>query len=238
MSWPRGRLEEPPLSAFLAIEGSNQFRPHFIGGLTDHWPQRGYDALAIRPATLHGLYSCFEHAGGSAPPAGMCCRDHAGCMVGEQDRPAIGCRNRNREPGTRCHQRISARPCLDAPRSINNDDLRRVDLIRGEQILGADPEGGCHAGAVFRHFSGVIIRPDACVEAGVDALGYAPLASEEGVADTRKRRERGSLQHAQASKPGSECSLGLDKARTFISWPMPRRPSSVSRPTAASMVLA
>ena len=110
--------------------------------------------------------------------------------VGEQDRPAIGGRYADREPGVAVTTASARGRASGAQGCSDRHHLRRMDLIGGEEAIRRDAERCRHAGAVLRHVRGRIVGAGAAVEACVDAVGDAARAGEEGVADAGQRGQR------------------------------------------------
>ena len=74
--------------------------------------------------------------------------------IGEQNRAAIG---RGHADGERAHagdDGVGARPRVGRPRRFGDDDVRRVDLIGGEEAVRLDAERRRHARAIFRDVFG------------------------------------------------------------------------------------
>ena len=115
--------------------------------------------------------------------------DHLRLRVGEQHWSAI--RRRYAESDARHfrHHGIDARSVVARPRLLDHDDIGRVDLIGGEEMLRLDAERLRHPAAVFVDVVGVIFRADAAIERRVNALRHAAGAREERVANAVERRE-------------------------------------------------
>ena len=79
--------------------------------------------------------------------------------------------------------------------AVGDDDMRRVDLVGGEQTVRLDVERRRHARAIFRDMGGAVARADTAIEAGIEAAGDAALPREEGVADAGKRKGLGLDHH-------------------------------------------
>ena len=62
-----------------------------------------------------------------------------------------------------------------------------MDLIGGEEAIRRDAERRRHAGAVLGDVRGRVLGADAAIEAGIDAVGHAAVAGEEGVPDAGER---------------------------------------------------
>ena len=85
------------------------------------------------------------------------------------------------------------RSCAVHGRSIVTD-VGRMDLIGGEEAIRPHPERRRHAGAVLGDVRGRVLGARAAIEAGIDAVGHAAVAREEGVPDAGERGECGGLQ--------------------------------------------
>src|SRR5258708_26697072 len=119
-----------------------------------------------------------------------------------------------------------------------------MDLVRADQALGRTAHLLGHRAAVFGDAGGVVVRAEAAIEALVDSVGYPTLAGEEGVAQPGNGCEqRRSERHAVSSpgaggsslRPATEVRLGSVTASTLNIDPMPPRPLSVRRFSAAAM---
>src|SRR3954467_13817965 len=108
-----------------------------------------------------------------------------------------------------------------------------MDLVGGEQAIRRDAERRRHAGTVLRDTRGRVVGADAAIEAGIDAVGHAAGAREEGVADAGQRGEGIRLQHAHIVKPGRAGSFGAERAIALTRRPMPVRSSLIRRSSAA-----
>src|SRR6202012_2312533 len=95
-----------------------------------------------------------------------------------------------------------------------------------------------HPPAVFRDMGGIVVRPEAAIEAGIDAAGDAALAGEKGVAQARNGREQRRSQRHRVStlavdsasvSPAIEVRWGSEIATTLNIEPMPPRPPPISR---------
>src|SRR5450759_279918 len=81
-----------------------------------------------------------------------------------------------------------------------------------------------HPAAVFRDPGGIVVRAEAAIEIGVDAVGHAALAGEEGMTQAgngrEQRRSEPHLSSALAScfsspSPASEMMEGSEIASTL-----------------------
>ncbi len=129
---------------------------------------------------------------------------------------------------------VGARPTCMRPGLIGHHHVGRMDLIGRDQAIRRHAERCGHAGAVFGDLVGRIVRADAAIERGIDALRHAAVACEEGVANARELGERRGLQHTAGSysNPGGTPTDGCAKAATLNSMPMPVRPWPISRASA------
>src|SRR2546429_9842013 len=87
---PWRRPEESFVIRVFGRETSDEFGSDLVVRLADGRPKRDRKAGAVRPASLHGRDRRFEHAAGSAPPAGMGHADHGRGFIDEQEGGAIG----------------------------------------------------------------------------------------------------------------------------------------------------
>src|SRR5262249_50726298 len=148
------------------------------------------------------------------------------------------------------HDRVGARTLVRRPRTVDDHDVGRVDLVGGEQPIRCDAERHRHAGAVLRDAAGDVARANPGIEAGIDAFGHAAVAGEERMTDARERCKRGGLQPARVvpglagrrvdagahtSKPGRTSSCGLARITALIMRPMPVGSSLVRRASAVSI---
>src|SRR5580700_1904458 len=229
------RREEAVAGGVFCVKAGNQIGADFVIGLPDHRSDDGADLAARGAEPLHGIDRGLDDAGERAAPAGMGGTDDAGVWLGEEDRPAIGGADAD---GERPHARddgVGAGPGLRQPRRFRDYHLRRMNLIAGQKAARLDPDRGRHAGAVFRDMGAVVIRPDAAIEARIEAAGNAALACEEAMADAVER-ERSSLDHhGGVANPGSGPSFGSAMAIALNNSPMPCAPVSVRRERASSI---
>ncbi len=65
--------------------------------------------------------------------------------------------------------------------TVDCDDVCAVVLMHGHQMPGLHDLG--HAAAVAAHVFGSVIRPQAAIQAGIDAPGHPALTGKEGVFD-------------------------------------------------------
>src|SRR5258705_11202413 len=119
-----------------------------------------------------------------------------------------------------------------------------MDLVRAEQGLRCNTLLSGHVAVIFRGAGGVVVGAEAAIEALVDSARYPALAGEEGVAQPGNGCEqRRSERHAVSSpgaggsslRPATEVRLGSVTASTLNIDPMPPRPLSVRRLSAAGI---
>src|SRR5665213_1629720 len=84
-----------------------------------------------------------------------------------------------------------------------------MNLVDGEQMVRLNAKRRRHARAVLGNVAGCIVRADAAVEAGIDALRHAAGAGKKAVADARELAERGCLQHGLTFKSGRYAERGM-----------------------------
>src|SRR6266508_956206 len=119
-----------------------------------------------------------------------------------------------------------------------------MDLVRAEQALGCDAHLLGHPAAIFRDTGRIVVGAEAAIEALVDSTGHSALAGEEGVAQPgngceQRRSERHSVSSPGAGgsslRPATKVRLGSVTASTLNIDPMPPRPLSVRRFSAAEI---
>src|SRR5437868_13533224 len=119
-----------------------------------------------------------------------------------------------------------------------------MDLVRAEQALGRHAHLFGHPPAIFRDTGGIIVGAQPAIEGFVDSTGHPALAGEERVAQPRNGCEqRRSERHAVSSpgaggsslRPATAVRLGSVIASTLNIDPMPPRPLSVRRFSAAEI---
>src|SRR5215207_5394795 len=119
-----------------------------------------------------------------------------------------------------------------------------MDLVHAEKTLGRNAHLFGHPAEIFRDTGGIIVGAEPAIETLVDSAGYAALAGEEGVAQSRngceqRRSERHSVSSPEACgsslRPATTVRLGSVTASTLNIDPMPPRPESVRRFSAAEI---
>src|ERR1700712_4847124 len=74
-----------------------------------------------------------------------------------------------------------------------------MNLVQAEKSLGCHTDRLRHPAAIFRDMGGIVIRAEATIEAGINALGGAALAAEKAVTQARNgRKERRSRNHGDS----------------------------------------
>ena len=188
------RREEARVVRVGRHELLHQLGADLVARLVDHRPGRRDDARARSAEPLHLDDGCLQHAAERAAPAGVRRADHLRLRVGEQHRSAIRGRDADRQCLLARHDGVGMRPRLVAPRLARLDHLGRMDLVAGQQPLRPDRERLRHARAVLVDVGAQVLRADAAVQRGIDAVRNAAVAGEEAVADAGQRGERGRLQ--------------------------------------------
>src|SRR5580704_17315570 len=235
MAVARAWREEAVAGGVFCVEAGNKVGADLVIGLPDHRSDHGADLAALGAEPLHGFNRGLDDAGERAAPAGMGGADDSGVWIGKKDRSAIRGADADGECPHAGDDGVGAGAVLGQPRRMNDRHLRRVDLIAGQKAARLDPDRGRHAGPVFRDMGAVVVRPDAAVEARIEAAGNAALAREEAVADAVER-ERSSLDHhGGVSKPGNGPNFGSAMASALNNSPMPWAPLSVRREAASSI---
>src|SRR2546430_7980540 len=119
-----------------------------------------------------------------------------------------------------------------------------MDLVRAEQALGRNAHLLGHPAAIFRDMGRIVVRAEAAIEALVDSARYPALAGEERMAQPgdgceQRRSERHAVSSPGAGgsslRPATEVRLGSVTASTLNIDPMPPRPLSVRRFSAAGI---
>src|ERR1041384_1006296 len=118
-----------------------------------------------------------------------------------------------------------------------------MDLVRAEQALRRNAHLLGHPAAVFRDTGRIVVRAEPAIEALVDSVGYPAFAGEEGVAQPgngceQRRSERHAVSPGAGGsslRPATAVILGSVTASTLNIDPMPPRPLSVSRFSAAEI---
>ena len=106
--------------------------------------------------------------------------DHARFQVGEQHRRAIGGEDAEREAGRRGDDGVGMRPRLVGPGLGGDQGGGRMDLVQGHQPPAwRDRRHG--AAAIFGDGGAVVVRAQADIETGTQALRHAAAAAEEAV---------------------------------------------------------
>src|SRR6185437_883149 len=171
-----------------------------------------------------------------ALPAGMRRADHARLGIHEQDRPAVGRGDADGKALVLRHDGVRLRPRRARPRAAGDQRIRRMDLMHADEMRGCNAHLPGHAAAVLRDMRGIIVRAEPAVEAGIDAVRYAAVAGEEGVAQAGNGRQQGRGKHQEAPadsfsslKPGSVTRFCSETPSTLNSDPMPPRPVLVNR---------
>jgi hypothetical protein len=65
-----------------------------------------------------------------------------------------------------------------------------MNLMHTDQLLRANAHMLGHAAAVFADAFGIVVGAEPAIEARIDAVGYAALAGEEGMAKAWNGREQ------------------------------------------------
>src|SRR6186713_1290245 len=171
--------------------------------------------------------------------------DHARIGVDEQHRPAIGGGDAERDAGRFRHQRIALRPRPARPWCFGDEHVRRMDLVQAEEMVRCDADMLGHAAAVLRDEGLIVVGAEPAIQRGIDAVGDAALAGEEGMAQAgHRRQQRGSKRHeaspvrSKSLRPASPVNRGSEMPSTLNIEPMPLRPVSVSRLSATEMSVA
>src|SRR5580700_785363 len=117
-----------------------------------------------------------------------------------------------------------------------------MDLVHADEMGRRNAHLLGHAAAVFRDMGGIIVRAESTIEAGIDAIRYAAIAGEEGVAQPGNGRQQRRGKHQEAPsdsfsslKPGSVARSCSETPSTLNSDPMPPRPVLVNRFSALEM---
>src|SRR5262249_57133835 len=108
--------------------------------------------------------------------------------------------------------RIRARTILGGPRRFCDHDIGRVRLIGREEPLRRYSESRRHAGAIFRDFTGAVVRSDAAVETLVEAAGDAAGTRKESVPDSGQCQRGGFDLDCSVSNPCNTPNFGAAMA--------------------------
>src|SRR5581483_3776700 len=155
----------------------------------------------------------------------------------EQHRRAIGGEDAERDLRRGGHHGVGARPALARPRPVDGDDLRTVDLVASDELVGGAAQRRGGAAAILQHFRLVVAGAQAAIERREDALADAAVAGEEGVADAAGGERVRSDQAARPSlSPAGAGSDGCASASTLNTLPISS--GSIKRRQAASIAAA
>ena len=160
--------------------------------------------------------------------------DDVRLRLGKQNRTAIGRAHADGEARRPRDDAVGARARVERPRRLGDDDMRRVDLVGGEQTARLDAERGGHARAILGDIGGTVMRADAAIEARIESAGNSALAREKRMAYAGERQRLG-LDHHDVSNPGRESSCGSAMAMALHNSPIPFAPPAVRRESAWSI---
>jgi len=177
--------EEPCVLPVGVEEPCTERLVHFVGRLSDAWPDRGMNAFAPRAEALHCLNRRVGHPRECAAPSGMGGADDDGFVIGEQDRRAVGGENPDQQVGTVGDQAIGARPRVLRPGCVGDDHLGGMDLM-DRRKLGFGEQRGNGEAAIAGDRLAVVVAAEADVEAGAFADRDAAAAAEEAVRELAK----------------------------------------------------
>ncbi len=111
MAWPgrSAELEKAVVGRICVGELTYEIGAHLVGALADRRPKDGHDLVAPGAQTLHCGDGALEHPVQRSTPARMGRADDVHVGIGEQDRAAIGRRDRQRQPGRRGRHAVGFR---------------------------------------------------------------------------------------------------------------------------------
>ena len=163
----------------MCHDGVPQVGADFVGRLADAGPDRRHDRGRIGAQFDHGGDGGFNHADHRAAPAGMSGAGHAGIVVRQQDRCAVGGDDAKGDVGLVRHHRVGARAIARSPRCRHLNHIGTMHLHEADKAIrfGADRAGG--AGSILQHRVAFVAARQAAVQACVWAAGNAALAREE-----------------------------------------------------------
>src|SRR6266705_1345541 len=88
------------------------------------------------------------------------------------------------------HDGVGARPRRVLRRSGGHHGIGRMDLVRAEKMLRGNAHLRRHPATVLRDIGRIVLRAEATIEAGVDAIRHAALARKKGVTQAGNGREQ------------------------------------------------
>ena len=113
--------------------------------------------------------------------------DHARLPVREQHRRAIGGEDAEREAGAVGDDRVGLGAGVVGPGRGRVDGVGRMDLVDGDEP-GAGRDRLDRAAAILGDGVAVVVRAEADIEAGADALRHAAAPAEKAVRDVAQHR--------------------------------------------------
>src|SRR5258708_11193599 len=119
-----------------------------------------------------------------------------------------------------------------------------MNLEGGEEMAWLDAHRRRHPPAVFHDVNGIVLRADAAVQAGINAIGDAAIAAEESVTQAGDGRKQRRCQRHEGWSSAARCSSSLSPTSVSMpGWempltlnidPMPLRPPPVRRCSASA----
>ena len=159
------RGKEPIAAGVLGGKSRDEIGTDLVILLPDHGAQRRAYLIARSAELLHRFDRRLGDAGERAAPAGMRRAHDPSPRIGEKDRTAIGRADADREAAFAGDDRVGARARGRGPRRVGDNDVRRVNLVDGEQMVRIHRQGCCHACAILGNMVVAVVRTDAAVEA-------------------------------------------------------------------------
>ena len=172
-------------------EALDKLAADFVARLADQGADRRDDAAALGAEIFHRLDGGFDDAGQRTFPSRMCGTDHARIRIDEEYWPAVGGGDADRKAVNAGDDRIGLRSQWAFPRAGRDDRVGRMDLMHVEKSVGCNAHRVGHPAAVLADIGGIVVRAKSAIEAGIDAVGDAAVAGEEGVAQAGNGGEQG-----------------------------------------------
>ena len=142
------RREEAVVVRIGLGEAAQEGVVDLVAAARDRWADGGGNAGAVGAQPLHRLQRRLGHPGESTLPTGMGGADHAGLLVGEQHRGAIGGENAEGETGPVGDQRVCLGRALErnavgdqrvGADHLVGDELAGETVVEGEGVVGEQP---------------------------------------------------------------------------------------------------
>ena len=141
---------------------------HFVVGAADGRSEKDRDVLGTGTGGQHRLQRVQHHSVCGANPPGVNGPDHAGSVIGQQHRDAVGGDNRQSDAGNSSHQGVGVveRPIdLGVARGVDDLDVGAVHLVHPHHVLIAQPDRRRQPRPIGRHRCRVVADVIAEIEA-------------------------------------------------------------------------